>query len=193
LAPYVTVLALGDLRLHLLPLPNRVHAALREALGGGFVHPPHPLEHGPLWRPMAVLTASLVGIVVGATVMVGTALTVADSLHLSHALVGLLILSVVTSLPNMSTALRLARQGRGDAVVSETMNSGTINLVVGIVIPATILGVGVGASGAQKDLGWLAALTILTLLALAAPRGAGRVGGAMIVICYAAFVLSHVD
>ena len=40
----------------------------------------------------------------------------------------------------MSTAIRLARQGRGDATVSETLNSNNINLVGGIVIPATILG-----------------------------------------------------
>jgi hypothetical protein len=61
--------------------------------------------------------------------MVDTSLVLADAIGLSHALVRLLILAVVTSLPNASTAFRLTRQGRGDAAVSETLNSNNINLV----------------------------------------------------------------
>ena len=39
LVPYITILVLGDLRVHLLPLPASVHGVLRDALGGGFSHP----------------------------------------------------------------------------------------------------------------------------------------------------------
>ena len=145
LAPYITILVLGDLRIHLLPLPASVHGVLRDALGGGFSHPLPQPHAGSWWKPIALVAVALVAIVAGATVMVDTSLVVADAIGLSHALVGLLVLAVVTSLPNMSTAIRLARQGRGDATVSETLNSNNINLVGGIVIPAAILGLGTGA------------------------------------------------
>ena len=102
------------------------------------------------------MVLALVAIVAGSTVMVDTSLVLADAVGLSHALVGLLILAVVTSLPNASTAFRLARQGRADATVSETLNSNNINLVGGIVIPAAILGIGTVSHGVSADLVWLA-------------------------------------
>jgi cation:H+ antiporter len=123
--------------------------------------------------------------------MVDTSLVVADAIGLSHALDGLLILAVVTSLPNMSTAIRLARQGRGDATVSETLNSNNINLVGGIVIPATILGVGSVPGGVSADLIWLVLLTAGTLVALSRHRGMGRLAGVALAGAYVAFVITH--
>jgi cation:H+ antiporter len=137
------------------------------------------------------MTVALVAIVAGATAMVDTSLVVADAIGLSHALVGLLVLAVVTSLPNMSTAIRLARQGRGDATVSETLNSNNINLVGGIVIPAAILGLGTVPGSASSDLVWLAVLTGGTLVALAMRGGMGRLAGVALVGAYLAFVVAH--
>jgi hypothetical protein len=101
-------------------------------------------------------------------------------------------LAVVTSLPNMSTALRLVRQGRGDATVSETLNSNSINLVGGVIIPAAILGLGRIAADAEGDLLWLTVLTGRSLVALAHPRGMGRLAGLALVGGFVAFVVSHV-
>jgi cation:H+ antiporter len=189
--PYVSILVLGDLRVHLLPLPSSVHGVLRDALGGGFSHPLPQPHTGSWWKPVALMTVALVAIVAGATAMVDTSLVVADAIGLSHALVGLLVLAVVTSLPNMSTAIRLARQGRGDATVSETLNSNNINLVGGIVIPAAILGLGTVPGSASGDLVWLAVLTGGTLVALAMRGGMGRLAGVALVGAYLAFVVAH--
>ena len=137
------------------------------------------------------MALALVAIIAGSTVMVDTSLVLADASGLSHALVGLLILAVVTSLPNASTAFRLARQGRGDATVSETLNSNNINLVGGIVIPAAILGLGTVSGGVSADLVWLMALTAATLAALATKGGMVRLAGVALVGGYIAFVVAH--
>jgi cation:H+ antiporter len=191
LAPYIVVLVLGDVRVHLLPLPARAHDALRDALGGGFAHHAIQPHTGPWWRPITAMAAAVTAIIVGATAMVDTSLVVADAAGISHAVVGLVILAVVTSLPNMSTALRLARQGRHDATVSESLNSNTINLVGGVAIPAVILGLGVVTADVRGDLLWLGGLTAGTLLALARPRGMGRGAGVVLVLAYLAFIATH--
>jgi cation:H+ antiporter len=191
LVPYVAILVLGDLRVQLLPLPASVHRVLRDALGGGFSHPQRQLHRGSWWKPIALMALALAAIVAGATAMVDTSLVVADAIGLSHALDGLLILAVVTSLPNMSTALRLARQDRGDATVSETLNSNNINLVGGIVIPAVILGPGSVPGSVSADLIWLVMLTAGTLFALASRHGMGRLWGIALVGAYVAFVITH--
>jgi cation:H+ antiporter len=190
--PYVAILVLGDGRVHRLPLPSGVHTLLRDALGSGLAHP----HTTPGARPRVGATLPMLpllgAIVAGAAVMVDTSLTLADTIGLSHALVGLLILAVVTSLPNMSTAIRLARQGRGDATVSEALNSNTINLVGGILIPTLILGLGTVPHDANSDMLWLAALTIGTIGALAMPHGMRRTTGAILIAGYIAFVASRI-
>ena len=138
------------------------------------------------------MTLALLVIVAGSTVMVDTSLVLADEIGLSHLVVGLLILAVVTSLPNASTAFRLARQGRADATVSETLNSNNINLLGGILIPAAILGLGTVSSGVPTDLVWLLVLTAATLGALATRSGIGRLAGVALVCGYVAFVIAHV-
>lgn len=68
-----------------------------------------------------------------------------------------MILAALTSLPNAYTAAHLARRGRGAAVVSATVNSNTINLVVGLALPALIIGMDSAARDGGVELGWLLA------------------------------------
>jgi cation:H+ antiporter len=151
-------------------------------------HPAHPREADhPLARALAVMAAGLIGIVVGSVVMVDTALVVADHVGVSRAFVGIVVLGVLTSLPNAYTAIRLARMQRGDATVSETMNSNTINLVAGVLIPAVVLGAGAVASGGGTLAG-VAVMTAVTLAFLVPRRGIGAGGGAVLIALYAVFV-----
>jgi cation:H+ antiporter len=190
LLPYVALLVLGDRRLHLLPLPRRAHSALREALGEGLALERPPAAHDPMWRPVLLMACAVVLIVGGAAVMLESSLVLADRLGLSRAIDGVVVLAVATSVPNVATALRLARAGRGDAVVSETMNSNTINLVFGLAVPAILLG-GASVHGSRTDALWMCAVTALAVVALGRPGGMSRPAGAALVGAYAGFVATH--
>ena len=145
--------------------------------------------HGS-WAPVIVLPLAVVAVVLGSLVMVHEALVVQQSLRLSDALVGTIVLAALTSLPNLWVALHFARTDRGTALFSAAMNSNSINLVGGLVIPALFVGTGV-ARGSLSDFGWLAALTMLSVLA-PLPRGRlSPVMGALIIGTYAIFV-AHV-
>jgi len=93
---------------------------------------------------------------------------------------------VLTSLPNAYTGIRLGFQGRGSALLSETLNSNTINLVAGIAIPALVLTLGTFSGLIAFDLAWLIATTLIVLALLA--RGVGRAGGGLLVGLYVVFV-----
>jgi cation:H+ antiporter len=145
-----------------------------------------------LWKPIALAALAVVLIVVGALGMVNAAVSIADRWGISAAIVGTLVLASLTSLPNAFTAIRLGVSHRGAALVSETLNSNTINLAVGVVLPALFLSVG-GVSGLVGfDLVWLAVMTSFALLLLARTRGAGRGGGIALIAMYLAFVVVHV-
>jgi Ca2+/Na+ antiporter len=76
--------------------------------------------------------------------------------------------------------------GRGSALLSETLNSNTINLVAGIAIPALVLSLGSFSGLVAFDLVWLIGMTLIVLALLV--RGVGRAGGALMVGLYLVFL-----
>jgi cation:H+ antiporter len=165
-------------------------------IGGGAAHAGPPIiraaaspDDPALWKPIALAVGAVALIVAGSLAMVSSAVSLADRWGISATIVGTLVLATLTSLPNAFTAIRLGVNHRGAALVSETLNSNTINLTVGVVLPALFITVG-GVSGLVGfNLVWLVAMTAAALLLLARPRGAGRGGGIALIAMYLAFVV----
>jgi cation:H+ antiporter len=188
--PYIGLLVLGRRGVRRLHLGVESNRFLRHTFGEG-----HRAEHPRPSREVALLTSSmllladLVVIVAGSIGMVTSAVVLADSWGIPRALVGVLVLAVLTSLPNASTGVRFARAQRGSALVSETLNSNSINLVVGIAIPATIAGLGAFTALPVFDLVWLVVMTVAAVMLFARSGGPGRLGGAFLITLYGAFVV----
>lgn len=150
--------------------------------------PAHAHHEGAIWKPVALIVPAVGLIVLGSVGMVQSAVALADRWHVSKAIVGILVLAVLTSLPNAFTAIRLGLAGRGAALVSETLGSNSINLVGGILIPALVVGLA-GRSGlVDFSFTWLLGMTGVALLLLAPSSGIGRRGGVLLVALYAVFV-----
>ncbi|MFZ2064648.1 MAG: hypothetical protein WAV27_01560 [Xanthobacteraceae bacterium] len=85
----------------------------------------------PSWAD-AVDVLPLLGMVVITSVgMVRSATTLGERWGVSKVAIGALVLATLTGIPNVVAALRLAAHGRGAAVVSETFNSNSLNLIAG--------------------------------------------------------------
>jgi Ca2+/Na+ antiporter len=128
-------------------------------------------------------------IVAGSAGMVQAALSLGDRWHISRAVLGMLILAPLTSLPNAITAIRLGLARRGAALVGETFNSNTINLAGGVIVPAMFTSLAATASTAKVQVGWLVAMTLTCLAMLARRDGLGRGGAAALIAMYVGFAL----
>jgi Ca2+/Na+ antiporter len=106
--------------------------------------------------------------------------------------VGGLILAAVTSLPNAVAAVYLAGRGRGAATLSTALNSNAINVVVGLLLPAAIVGLGPTSAQAVLVSAWYLGLTCATLVIAYRHGGLGRAAGCLIITAYAAFTISLV-
>ena len=98
----------------------------------------------------------------------------------------------MTSLPNAVTALYLARRGRGAAVLSTALNSNAINVIAGLLIPASLAGLGPPSGQSTLVAAWYAGLTVLALALAYRGRGLDRMSGAAIIAGYLAFVIALV-
>jgi Ca2+/Na+ antiporter len=199
-AAAIALVPLIALYVLVLTVPRTRLAAFRQLLRGvpqSFIETAYEVTHDRptsrhgSWTPVALLPVAVAAVVGGAYVMVRTALDAQSSLHLSDAVVGTIVLAALTSLPNLWLALHFARTDRGTALFSSAMNSNSINLVGGLVVPALFVGAG-AAAGSLADFRWLAALT---LLAVVAPLPSGRLNrfaGGLIIAIYLVFVLRRV-
>ncbi len=92
---------------------------------------------------------------------------------------GGVVLAAVTSLPNAVAAVYLAARGRGAAMLSTTLNSNTLNVTAGLLLPATIIGLGAPSVHSVLIAVWYLGLTaVVDRLHLPRWRGAPRHRGA---------------
>ena len=128
-------------------------------------------------------------VVVGASIaMELTASTLGARHHVPDLVIGGLILAGVTSLPNAVSALYLAARGRGAATLSIALNSNALNVTIGLLLPATLVGLGAPSGQGTLVAAWYLGLTAVTLICAYTARGLRRTHGALIIAGYLAFV-----
>jgi cation:H+ antiporter len=179
--PYLVLLARGTFHGPLPPRPRSPSAPIRWP--GARAAAGHTAQVSALF--VRELPAVAV-IVVGSVGMVDSAVTLAGRYDMPKSLVGLLVLATATSLPNAYTAIRLGLAGRGAALVSETLNSNTINLAAGLVLASVFVTISHG--GFVLDYVWMLVETVAMLALVGRRGGAGRGSGALLIASYVAYV-----
>jgi len=81
-------------------------------------------------KNVGILLVGLALIVQGANWMVGSAVTIAKLLGMSELVVGLTIVSIGTSLPEVATSMSAARKGNGDIAVANVLGSNIYNVLL---------------------------------------------------------------
>jgi Ca2+/Na+ antiporter len=122
---------------------------------------------------------------------VQAAVELGDRWHISRAVLGVLVLAPLTSIPNAFTGIRLGLARRGAALVGEAFNSNTINLTAGVIAPALFTTAAALTGTAKLQLGLLVAMTFVSLALLGAPRGLRRPGGLVLIAMYGGFVAAQ--
>jgi cation:H+ antiporter len=189
LASYMVVLSGHRTMLRRVGLPDRslswVDAAVREEEVEltEAVNPPPATR-----RDVLEACGALVVVVAASIAMERGASTLGRRFALSDLVVGGLILAAVTSLPNAVAAVYLAGRGRGAAALSTTLNSNSLNVLVGLLVPGVVVGLAPVSTQGDLVVGWYLGLTVVTLVLAYAGRGLGRVTGGLIVVGYGAFV-----
>jgi cation:H+ antiporter len=184
LTPYVVVSSLHETRRARLPTPLRqaVSEEQRDARRDDYAGP------GGLYDALIVVPA-LAGVVGGATGMVYAAQRLGDRWDISDVIVGTIVLAALTGIPNMLAAVRLALHGRGAACVSESLNSNNANILVGLCVPALVLGIGSVSGLARFSAAAMVAMTVTAIVLAYGGGGLTRREGWAIIALYAVFVV----
>jgi cation:H+ antiporter len=140
-------------------------------------------------RDIFLAPAALIIVVIASVAMERGASHLGHHFHIANVIIGALILAAVTSLPNVVAAVYLAARGRGAAALSTALNSNNLNVVAGLLIPGSIIGLGPpNFPGELTALSYLV-LTLAVLIMAFALSGLNRRAGAALIIAYVAFAI----
>ncbi|PKQ29871.1 MAG: sodium:calcium antiporter [Actinobacteria bacterium HGW-Actinobacteria-10] len=142
-------------------------------------------------RSVVIASVGLVALIAGAEVLVNGAVEIAKGLGIGSAVIGLTVIAVGTSMPELAASVAAARKQNADVAFGNVIGSNTLNILAVLGITAAIRPfpvVGIRPIDFTVFLG-----TALLLLALMM-RGwvLDRLEGAVLVILYAVYVYSLV-
>ncbi|WP_404365092.1 calcium/sodium antiporter [Marinobacter sp.] len=119
------------------------------------------LEHPmPLGKALMWLTLGLVLLVVSSRILVWGAVTIAQSLGVSDLVIGLTVVAIGTSLPELASSLIAIKKGEHDLALGNVLGSGIFNTLAVVGIAATIQPMAVEAVVLSRDWMLMTGLTV---------------------------------
>jgi len=130
----------------------------------------------------------LIVLVIGARLLVDSATEIARTFGLSEAVIGLTIVAVGTSLPELATSVIAAMRKQTEIAVGNVIGSNIFNIFSILGITALISPIPSDPRFANVDMPWVAGTAVLLVVFAVAFKGIPRLAGAALLAIYAAYV-----
>jgi cation:H+ antiporter len=141
---------------------------------------------GRISRPLeAALTLTALGILIGGAVT--GAVSIAQALGVSELVIGLTVVAIGTSLPEITASLVAARRGHDDIAIGNVVGSNIANILLVLGVTALIQPVNVGYNILTFEMPFMLLVSIL-LLPLGIRGRLGRRSAVLLLALYATFV-----
>ncbi|MFO7577508.1 MAG: calcium/sodium antiporter, partial [Pelovirga sp.] len=141
----------------------------------------------PVRRAVFWMLLGLTLLIVSSRILVWGAVTIAHGFGISDMIIGLTVIAVGTSLPELASSLIAVRKGEHDIALGNVLGSNLFNTLAVVGIAGTIHPMGVGPEVFSRDILVMAALTLSLFVIGYGFRGPGRINrieGALLLACY---------
>lgn len=148
----------------------------------------HPMSIRQAWVWLAV---GLVLLIVSSRLLVWGAVTIAEGLGISELVIGLTVVAVGTSLPELASCIAAARKNEHDLAMGNILGSNLFNTLAVVGLAGVIHPLSVEATVLYRDMAVMVALT-LTLFWLGkshqgTPGRISRTGGGLLVLSFVGY------
>jgi len=137
------------------------------------------------------LIAGLVALMVSSKMLVWGATFIAQAFGVSELVIGLTIVAIGTSLPELAASVASALKGHHDIAIGNVIGSNIFNLLAVLPIPALLSPLTIDAVVLQRDYGTMLGITLglIAVIALCYKKGTiGRGFGALLLTSYVAYL-----
>lgn len=122
------------------------------------------IKHNPPWRSAGLSVFSLIGILLAAEALIWSATRLATQLHVSELVIGLSVVAIGTSLPELATGVMASVAAEDDLALGNVIGSNLFNLCAALGLPALIHPLPITHTVLTRDLPALLIATALLLL-----------------------------
>lgn len=142
------------------------------------------------WRNVAIwLAVGLVALPIGAHLLVQGATDIARAFGVSEAVIGLTLVAIGTSLPELAASVMAALRGRSDLALGNVVGSNIFNILLILGVTALIKPLAVPEQMLRLDFWVMLAAALVMGPFLFRGLTIGRVTGAAMVAAYAAYIV----
>ncbi|MEX0739492.1 MAG: calcium/sodium antiporter [Pseudohongiella sp.] len=144
-----------------------------------------PLRKAVMWTVVGLLL-----LIVSSRILVWGAVTIAQGLGVSDLVIGLTVIAVGTSLPELASSVIAARKGEHDMALGNILGSNMFNTLAVVGIAGVIHPMGVGHEVLTRDMAMMVGLTLSLFVIGYGFRGQGRINrpeGLLLVLAYVAY------
>ena len=138
---------------------------------------------------VAYLGVGIVGLPVGANLLVDGSVNIATALGVSEAVIGLTLVALGTSLPELATTVAAALRRESGVALGNVLGSNVFNLLGIVGVTGLVGALPVPTEMLRLDLWVMLAASAALGLFILTRRPIGRIWGGALVLCYVAYVL----
>ena len=152
--------------------------------------PDEDLDEGPTSLALVSvgIVAGLAGLVFGADLLVEGAVTVARAFDVSERVIGLTLMAVGTSLPELASSLVAAYRGEVDLLVGNVVGSNIFNVLVVLGFTSLINPIPIDVDVVSPDLIVMLAFALSLWVGLSLRRRLFRLEGLVLLSCYFGYI-----
>jgi len=144
----------------------------------------------PLPRSVLWLVVGLILLIVSSRILVWGAVEIAHGFGVSDLIIGLTIVAIGTSLPELASSIIAARKNEHDIALGNILGSNLFNTLAVVGIAGTINPMAVGPEVFFRDIMVMNALTVSLFVICYGFKGPGRINrveGGVLLVCYISY------
>ncbi|QYX58681.1 calcium/sodium antiporter [Roseovarius sp. SCSIO 43702] len=142
----------------------------------------------PWWQIVVFLVLGLIGLPLGADLLVHNASIIAGHYGVSDAVIGLTLVALGTSLPELATTVMAALRRQADVALGNVIGSNMFNLLAIIGITALVGPIPVDPEFLRFDLWVMLASSLVLVPFVMFRRDIGRVWGVILTVSYLGYI-----
>jgi len=141
-----------------------------------------------IWKDVVFIVIGCIGLYYGSEWFVGSAQTLALDLGVEERIVGLTIVALGTSLPELVTACVASYKGQTDLALGNLMGSNIYNILSILGITSIIHEIKVNDAILNVDIVWMLVITLIVLPLMVTKKQVGRLDGSLLLLIYLIYI-----
>ncbi len=141
----------------------------------------------PTWMNVLYIIGGVVAIVIGGDLVVDNAVAIAETFGISQTIIGLTIVSIGTSLPELVTSVVASRKKESEIALGNALGSCILNILFILGTSALLSPISFGTDGLLPIIIMLGAMLLMFVFSLTKQQ-TGRVEGAIALLLYGGYM-----